>query len=305
MNTAFWIHLILESKGLTGNFLTFLQLLCVVKIPTVTLTSQLPLCCTQEYFFSGYHFCDWEQGFRELYTFEKLSILAPCYCAAVLYRWHVVPIRQVMLSVLEPSCTCDGLKAPQSEWENSSQNEKERYCPVLNLCYTWGKKRQASGHASLSSESVFKAKRKVGRSGSGLTGAVNEIIWAQQFLTTVGRKHSAYWEGEDTEGEGCCDGAPFLTPMSSFLTALSYPEAPYIIVLQVQRNVPNKNKEGKISGPFPPLVIPGKCHGSDTSGLCKHSRWMCVYSSPQLRTISHNSFVIMFFREFVKQNGPS
>lgn len=66
--------------------------------------------------------------------------------------------------------------------------------PLLYL----GKKRQASGHVSLTSESVFKAKRKVERSGSGLTGAVNQIIWAQQFLSTAGRKHTAYWDGEYT-----------------------------------------------------------------------------------------------------------
>ena len=113
--------------------------------------------------------------------------------------------------------------------------------PLLYL----GKKRQASGRVSLTSESVFKAKRKVERSSSGLTGAVNQIIWAQQFFTTAERKHTAYWEGENTEWGRCWDGAPFLSPRSSFPTALSYREAPYIIVLQVPRSMPNKKQRGK------------------------------------------------------------
>lgn len=155
--------------------------------------------------------------------------------------WYL--LAKLYSSVLELSSTCEGT----AKW---LMQGKVISCikPLLYL----GKNRQASGHVSLTSESVFKAKRKVERNGSGLTGAVNQIIWAQQFLTAAGRKHIAYWEGESSEGGRCWDGAPFLTPRSSFPTARTYPEAPYIIVLQVLRSMPNKNKEGKISGPFSP-----------------------------------------------------
>lgn len=188
MNTAFGIYLFPESTGLTGNFLTLWQLLCVVKILTVirvTLTSQLPFCCTQGYFFSRWHFYVRGQGFREPYTFQKLSILALCYCAAVLCRRRAVPTRQAALSVRAQSCTCGGPKAQQSELC------RKRYYLVLNLLYLGGK-RQAFGQVSLSSDSVSEAQRKVERSGSGLSGAVKRIIWAQRFLTTAGRKRTAY-----------------------------------------------------------------------------------------------------------------
>lgn len=45
-----------------------------------------------------------------------------------------------------------------------------------------------------------------------------------------------------------------------------------------------------------PLITPGKLHVSDTSGLCEDVRWTWVNSPPQLRTLSQNIFVTMFFR---------
>lgn len=142
-------------------------------------------------------------------------------------------------------------------------------------------------------------------SSSGLTGAVTQFIWAQQLLTSTGGSITAYWEGENTEAGSCWGGAPFFT-LSSFPTACGYSEAPYIVVLQVPGSVPNENKEGKNQWPFLSLWLFQRNSMSDPSGLCKHGRWMCVYFPPaQSHTMSHNSFVVVLFREFVKQNSPS
>lgn len=144
---------------------------------------------------------------------------------------------------------------------------------------------------------------------------MNTAFWTYLFLLTRSSEHSsswllwgenaASWEGENTEGGRCWDGATLLIARCSFPTALSYPEAPWVIALQVLSSMPNKNKRGKKSVVLSlPLVIPEKFHISHASGLCKHGRWMCVYS-PLYYTQYPTTAFLLCSSECVKQKRPS
>lgn len=146
---------------------------------------------------------------------------------------------------------------------------------VLNLSYTCGEKnRQGSGHKSLTSQSVFKAKRKVERSDSGLTGAVTQFIWAQRLLTTIGGSITACQEGENTEGGSCWGGVlyPFFLSNCLWLS-----RSPLHCSPPGTRKYAKWKQRGKNQWPFLSLWLFQRNSMSDPSGLCKHGRWMCAY----------------------------